>query len=88
MTCRRRAAFEPPDPYRPGPVLTGDQKVAAETLADAVRAAAPPAGTGRSDVGAEDGFSVTLLDGVTGSGKTEVYFEAIAAALRAGARRW
>ena len=30
------------------------------------------------------GFSVTVLDGVTGSGKTEVYYEAIAAALAAG----
>ncbi|NWH07042.1 MAG: primosomal protein N' [Alphaproteobacteria bacterium] len=30
------------------------------------------------------GFSATLLDGVTGSGKTEVYFEAVAEALRQG----
>lgn len=30
------------------------------------------------------GFQVTLLDGVTGSGKTEVYFEAVAAALTQG----
>jgi primosomal protein N' (replication factor Y) len=31
-----------------------------------------------------DGFSVTLIDGVTGSGKTEVYFEAVAEAIRRG----
>ena len=30
------------------------------------------------------GFSVSVLDGVTGSGKTEVYFEAIAHALQTG----
>jgi primosomal protein N' (replication factor Y) (superfamily II helicase) len=33
---------------------------------------------------AKGGYSVTLLDGVTGSGKTEVYFEAVADAIRNG----
>jgi primosomal protein N' (replication factor Y) len=33
---------------------------------------------------AKGGYSVSLIDGVTGSGKTEVYFEAVAETLRAG----
>ncbi len=33
---------------------------------------------------AEGGYAVTLLDGVTGSGKTEVYFEAVADTIRRG----
>jgi len=60
--------FPAPDLARPGPALNDSQAAAAEILADAVRAR---------------GFNVTLLDGVTGSGKTEVYLEAVAAALAA-----
>ena len=33
----------------------------------------------------QGGFGVTLLDGVTGSGKTQVYFEAVAEIIRAAA---
>ncbi|WP_088347851.1 MULTISPECIES: primosomal protein N' [Rhodomicrobium] len=33
---------------------------------------------------AAGGYSVSLIDGVTGSGKTEVYFEAVAEAIRQG----
>ncbi|MEJ2120307.1 MAG: primosomal protein N' [Alphaproteobacteria bacterium] len=58
-----------PDPDRPGPELSQDQAAAADELLQTLR-------TG--------GFSVTLLDGVTGSGKTEVYFEAIAHVLAEG----
>jgi len=65
---RPRARPAGPDGARPGPTLSAEQESAAETL--------------RGRLG--QGFSVTLVDGVTGSGKTEVYFEAIAMALRQG----
>jgi primosomal protein N' (replication factor Y) len=61
--------FANPDPEHPGEVLSPDQKTAAAAL--------------RQAVAARD-FSVTLLDGVTGSGKTEVYLEAMAECLRQG----
>jgi len=58
-----------PDPETPGPTLSDDQAAAAgELVGAAIRG----------------GFEAFVLEGVTGSGKTEVYFEAIAAALRAG----
>jgi primosomal protein N' (replication factor Y) (superfamily II helicase) len=51
------------------PKLSDDQEQAAHLLRAAVDAR---------------NFSVTLLDGITGSGKTEVYFEAVARTLAAG----
>jgi primosomal protein N' (replication factor Y) len=59
----------PPDPEFARPELSNAQARAATTLREAV---------------AEHAFSVHLLDGVTGSGKTEVYFEAVAEAIRGG----
>jgi primosomal protein N' (replication factor Y) len=60
---------EQPDWQAPGPKLSAAQEKAAKKL------------VGRVESG---GFQVTVLDGVTGSGKTETYFAAIAAALARG----
>ncbi len=69
VSVPRRLPTKAPDWQRPGPELSPAQREAASELAATV---------------AKGGFGVTLLDGVTGSGKTEVYFAAIAAALAQG----
>ena len=63
--------FPRPDLSAGGFTLSQDQQAAAEALRAVV---------------AEGQHKVMLLDGVTGSGKTEVYFEAMAAALASGAQ--
>jgi len=67
--------FPVPDPDHAPPSLSPEQQAAAETLVDAMRKAAHGAGEDAAD-------QFFLLDGVTGSGKTEVYFEAVAEAIR------
>lgn len=72
LTVQRLAVDAPfgrADPDFGGMALSERQRAAGEELAAQV---------------ASGTFSVSLLDGVTGSGKTEVYFEAAAEAIRAG----
>ncbi len=76
-------AFEAPDWRRSGVALSPAQSEAATALRASTRQAAAD-GEGEDDEADLAGFSVTLLDGVTGAGKTEVYLEAVAEALEAG----
>ena len=66
VLVERRHAPPPPLGLATAPELNPSQAAAAKALSGAV---------------AEAAFSVSLLDGITGSGKTEVYLEAAAAAL-------
>ncbi len=59
----------PPDPDFSAPDFTPAQRAAADELRDTV---------------AGGGYRATLIDGVTGSGKTQVYFEAVAETVRRG----
>ncbi|HXZ16093.1 MAG TPA: primosomal protein N', partial [Roseiarcus sp.] len=69
LVPRPPAPFAALDPGFRKTLFNAEQAAAAADLAARVAARA---------------FSATLLEGVTGSGKTEVYFEAIAEALRKG----
>ncbi|MEM9967666.1 MAG: primosomal protein N' [Pseudomonadota bacterium] len=65
----RDLPYQTLDPDRPSKALTPDQSVAAQVLIEGAKSQT---------------YGTTLLRGVTGSGKTEVYLEAVAAALKAG----
>lgn len=65
----RDVPYLPLDPDRPGKPLTDDQAAAAAPLVQGLR---------------DQIYGTTLLKGVTGSGKTEVYLEAVAECLRQG----
>lgn len=69
VTFPPEPAARQPDPDFAPPDFTGEQAKAAERM---------------RELAAADKYQVALIDGVTGSGKTEVYFEAVAETIRRG----
>jgi primosomal protein N' (replication factor Y) len=69
VALRPERAAETPDPDYANTGLSDDQRAAAQALIAVIGQHPAP---------------VSLLEGVTGSGKTEVYFEAVAEAVRQG----
>ncbi|MGH1466436.1 MAG: primosomal protein N' [Cognatishimia sp.] len=65
----RDTPFQKMDPEHSGKDLTEDQRSAAQSIRERIKAGK---------------YGTTLLRGVTGSGKTEVYLEAVADCLRSG----
>ncbi len=65
----RDLPFMPLDPDKLGKTLNSDQQEASQILKAKIQ---------------DKGYATTLLKGVTGSGKTEVYLEAVAACLKEG----
>src|SRR3569623_138653 len=65
----REKPQQPPDPSFAEPDVSPEQSEAAAKM---------------RELAAQDGFAVALIDGGTGSGKTEVYFEAVGEVIRKG----
>ena len=66
---QQTSQFEDPDWQKKGPTLSTEQSIIAQNLRKKI---------------IEGGFFVGLIEGVPGSGKTEVYLEAICEALKTG----